>query len=222
MNTLHTYNEFDHRLHRTPLGLLPGVTTVLSNTADKGFVDRWRAKVGADAADLILAMSIDRGNNLHAYIEAYFEGKEATLQIKYPENRPHLDRMIAVIKPYIEKIEPLHIEAPTWHSLGFGGSPDCVGLLDGKVTIFDWKNSLKPKKEDYIADYYLQTAAYSLSVEYTLGVKATQTRIAVAAIKGEDGVILQEFKIEEHELEMVQNAFIRRLQKYQARFPSQF
>ena len=221
MNALHSYNEFNHRLHRTPLGLLPGVTTVLSNTADKGFVDRWRAKVGAEAADLILAMAIDRGNNLHAYIESYFEGSKIIQQCKYPENRVHLDRMIAVIKPYIEKIEPLHIETPTWHSLGFGGSPDCVGLLDGKVTIFDWKNSLKPKKEDYVADYYLQTAAYSLSVEYTLGIKPVQTRIAVAAIKG-DGVILQEFKIDEHELEMVQNAFVRRLQKYQARFPSQF
>lgn len=222
MNALHFQNEFDHRLHRTPLGLLPGVTTVLSNTADKGFVDRWRAKVGAEAADLILAMSIDRGNNLHAYIESYFEGKEFIPQITYPDNEAHLERMVAVIKPYIEAIEPLHIEIPTWHSLGFGGSPDCVGLIDGKVTIFDWKNSLKPKKEAYIADYYLQTAAYSLSVEYTLGVRPIQTRIAVAAIHGTDGVILQEFKIDEHELEMVQNAFIRRLQKYQARFPSQF
>lgn len=215
-------NEFGHRLHKTPLGLLPGVTTVLSNTADKGFLLKWREKVGDEEADLIMAKAVDRGNNLHAYIENFFAGKVEVPTTEYPDNQVYLNQMVAVIKPYIERIEPLHIETPTYHPLGFGGSPDCIGLLDGKIMVFDWKNSLKPKIESYITDYYLQTAAYALSASYTLGVEPTETRIAIAAINGTKGVILQEFTINDVELPLVQNAFKRRLATYQARFPSMF
>ena len=38
---------------------------------------------------------------------------------------------------------------------------DCVGVYENKETIIDFKQSNKPKKDEWIDDYYLQCAAYS-------------------------------------------------------------
>ena len=45
----------------------------------------------------------------------------------------------------------------------WAGSTDLVCLYDGKPTILDFKQSNKPKREEWITDYYYQIAAYSLA-----------------------------------------------------------
>ena len=37
------------------------------------------------------------------------------------------------------------------------------GIYEGQETIIDFKQSNKPKKEEWIEDYYLQLGAYSLA-----------------------------------------------------------
>jgi hypothetical protein len=221
MNSLHTYNSLGHRLHRTSIGNLPGVTTVLGKTKDDSFLIRWKEKVGDEEASRISSEAIDRGNTLHAYIEGYLRNKDEVLKdSKVASNKPHLERMVGIIKPYLDTITPMFIEQATYHEMGFAGSPDCIGIKDGKLMVFDWKNSLKPKKEEYVADYLLQAAAYSLSANYYLGTNITECKVVVAAIKGKKGVVLQEFGVSSLELPLVQNAFKKRLAKYQEMFPA--
>jgi ATP-dependent exoDNAse (exonuclease V) beta subunit len=38
---------------------------------------------------------------------------------------------------------------------------DMVGLWNGIPSIIDFKTSTKPKREEWITDYYLQTTAYA-------------------------------------------------------------
>ena len=45
----------------------------------------------------------------------------------------------------------------------WAGSTDVVGVYDNKPTIIDFKQSNKPKREEYVEDYYYQIAAYSLA-----------------------------------------------------------
>ena len=45
----------------------------------------------------------------------------------------------------------------------WAGSTDLVAIYDGKPSIIDFKQSNRPKKEEYIIDYYYQIAAYSLA-----------------------------------------------------------
>ena len=45
----------------------------------------------------------------------------------------------------------------------YAGAADCIGIYENKETIIDFKQSNKPKKDEWIDDYYLQCAAYSSS-----------------------------------------------------------
>jgi genome maintenance exonuclease 1 len=43
----------------------------------------------------------------------------------------------------------------------YAGTTDCVGVHLSEASILDFKQSNKPKKEEWIEDYYLQLAAYA-------------------------------------------------------------
>lgn len=216
----HQRNSRGHRLHVTPLGLMPGVTTVLGETKDKSFLVKWREKVGDDEADRIGREAVDRGNNLHASVESVLiHGKDYEPNCTEEANNEIVKQMLSVLIPFVKQIKPLHVEVATHHPLGFGGSPDLVGEYNGKIVIFDWKNSVKPKQESYVTDYFLQLAAYSLSVEYTLGIKPDATKVVVCTFK-RGKPCLQEFDTDSTDLPLVQNAFVKRLKKYQDMYDS--
>ena len=42
----------------------------------------------------------------------------------------------------------------------YAGTTDCVAQWQGKLSILDFKQTNKPKKEEYIDDYFMQLAAY--------------------------------------------------------------
>lgn len=219
-SNLHTFNQYNHRLHRTPYGCLPGVTTILSNTKDTSFLDRWEQRIGKEEAELIRNKAIDRGNNLHAFVEAFFANNHDTYpgDFIYDDNIDIVTKMVNTLYSYLERIVPLYIEQPTYSILGFAGSPDCIGNIDGKLTVFDWKNSLKLKKEEYIVDYYLQTAAYALSASETFGIEIEQTKIVIVNTQG----TLQEFTLNTQEIKDAQVAFLSRLDSYNDKFGGRF
>ena len=45
----------------------------------------------------------------------------------------------------------------------YSGTTDLVGVWKGKPTIMDFKQTNKPKKREWIDDYFLQGAAYALA-----------------------------------------------------------
>ncbi len=215
---VHQQCEIRGRQHETPIGVLPGVTTVLGKTKDTYFLKQWKDRVGEEQANKITNLAIDRGNNLHKFVEDYYlKGSQETPICEYSENQETLESMATTILPYIQTIRPLFIERATWHPYGFAGSCDMVGVKDNKVTIFDWKNSLKKKKREYISDYLLQAAAYSMSVEYTLDTKVEECIVVVVYMTGKN-TKLEEFKLDSHDIPLVQKAFLRRLDKYQKDF----
>ena len=53
---------------------LPSVTTILGQTKDQAFLDRWRAKVGHEEAERIKNLSSKRGTSMHKFIEKHITG----------------------------------------------------------------------------------------------------------------------------------------------------
>ena len=45
----------------------------------------------------------------------------------------------------------------------YAGTTDLVGVYKGKPTIMDFKQTNKPKKREWIDDYFMQGAAYALA-----------------------------------------------------------
>ena len=74
-NTKYSYvagQRFEHHGSRTydfDGKKLPSVTTILARTKDQSFLDKWKAKVGHEQAEIIKNHSSKRGTSMHKFIE---------------------------------------------------------------------------------------------------------------------------------------------------------
>ena len=156
------------------------VTTALGNQpGKKQAIQEWRNRVGDDEANRISRIATTRGTAVHSIIEDYLDNKPDYLKNRMPDAvvmfktlQPILDKAIA--KVYMQ-------ESPLWsHQYRLAGRVDCVAEVNGKLTVVDFKTSMKPKKRDWITDYYLQTAAYSHMIHELYGEMPSQTVIFIA------------------------------------------
>ena len=92
----------------------------------------------------------------------------------------------------------------------YAGTADLIGIYQGKEAIIDFKQANKPKKVDYIQDYFLQLGAYTLAHDVVHGTKMKAGIILLCTVDN----LFQEFKIEGAELEMYQNLFLGRVNKF--------
>ena len=92
----------------------------------------------------------------------------------------------------------------------YAGTADMIALYEGRDVIVDFKQANKPKKSDYIQDYFLQLGAYTLAHDVVHGTKMKAGVILLCTVDN----LYQEFKIEGAELEMYQNLFLGRVKKF--------
>jgi len=52
-------------------------------------------------------------------------------------------------------------EVPLYFPSIYAGTTDCVGLHEGSEAIMDFKQTNRPKRTEWIEDYFLQLAAYA-------------------------------------------------------------
>ena len=77
-------------------------------------------------------------------------------------------------------------------------------------TIGDFKQSNRPKREEWVEDYYLQIAAYAMAHDYVHGSKIRQGVIMMCT----PDLYYQEFKIQDNELKRYKHEFLKRLDSY--------
>lgn len=160
-------------------GQYPSVTTVLGQHKDKTHLQNWINNVGQERAEQIKVQAGNRGTAIHSICEDYLLNKEY-----YPEGvMPANVMTFSSIKPVLDKRIGLiyAIEAPLYSKrLNTAGRTDCIAEFDGVVSIVDFKTSLKPKKEEWIEDYFLQATCYSLMAEDLRNIMIPQIAIIIA------------------------------------------
>lgn len=152
------------RHYETPSGVFPSVTTVLSRTGDKSFLDRWISRVGEAEAERVRQESAARGSRLHEEVEHRLEHGVR------PPNPSRFYRSFEVTRIF-DRIEKVHaVEEFLWHPQAhYAGTVDLVATVrwrpsaDPIVAVIDWKSSAKKKRRDYVHDYFLQGVAYALA-----------------------------------------------------------
>ena len=92
----------------------------------------------------------------------------------------------------------------------YAGSTDLVCLHNGMETIVDFKQANRPKKKEWIEDYYLQIAAYAMAHDYVYGSRIQQGVIMICTAD----LYYQEFKVQDHELRSWKHKFLKRLDMY--------
>lgn len=223
--THHTYKH-GVRYHKTPIGEVPGVTSILSWTKkdrDKQSIKSWQDRVGKEVSEGILKNAVDRGNELHKLIQSYLTKTNCF------SHNTQAQELFKLVKPYLESIredtqKAMLVERHTYSKLGFGGTPDLITEENGKPIILDWKNSRRPKKRAYIQDYLQQIAAYRQSTYETFGLEVNRAYIVCAVYPDpyleitNPGLVvepeLQIFKVTKRQLDIHWNNFKERLDTF--------
>ena len=188
---------------------LPSVTTILSRTKDQAFLDKWKARVGEQEAERIKNVSSKRGTSMHKFLEKHIQGTgyddltEIGQQAK-PMAQKIIDMGLAPITDYYGSEVTLHYPGL------YAGSTDLVCEHDGKETIIDFKQSNKPKKEEWIEDYYMQIAAYAMAHDCMHHSSIEQGIIMICP----PNLYFQEFKFDGDRMRQYRHKFLERLSQF--------
>ena len=192
---------------------LPSVTTILSATKseeEKAALANWKERVGHKEATRIKTEASTRGNNLHSYIENYLRGRINDSFFESNEQYKNMAKEI-IDKGIKGKLEEIFgMETTLHYPEKYAGTADLVGVYQGKEAIIDFKQANKPKKIDYIQDYFLQLGAYTLAHNIVYKTNITLGVILLCTVDN----LFQDFKIEGAELLMYQNLFLGRVKKF--------
>ena len=188
---------------------LPSVTTILAKTKDQSYLTNWKKKVGHEEAERIKNYSSKRGTAMHKFIEKYIQksGYEDLTPIGV-EAKPMAEKIIEI---GLTPVSEYYGSEVTIHYPGlYAGSTDLVCLHNDLETIVDFKQANKPKREEWIEDYYLQIAAYAMAHDYVYKSHIRQGIIMVCT----PDRYYQEFKFQDAELRKWKHKFLKRLDEY--------
>ena len=192
---------------------LPSVTSILQATKsdeDKAALENWKQRVGHKEANKIKTEASNRGTSMHSYIEDFLRGRINESFFESNEQYKNMAKEI-IDKGIKGKLEEIFgMETTLRYPQKYGGTADLVGVYQGKEAIIDFKQANKPKKVDYIQDYFLQLGAYTLAHNVVYKTNITSGVILLCTVDN----LFQDFKIEGKELIMYQNLFLGRLKKF--------
>ena len=203
-------DEEGNRTYNVNNKKIPSVTSIIAKTqsADKKEVlDKWRERVGYQEAARITNQAALRGTEMHYVLEQYLNG-QGYLNLSEQGSQP---RMMAhtIIENLNDLTEVYGTEINLAYDDQWAGSTDLVCVYQDKPTIADFKQSNKPKREEWIEDYYFQIAAYSLAHKKQYG----EIKQGLILICTKD-LVFQKFVMNESMLSEYENKWFERVQQY--------
>ena len=188
---------------------LPSVTTILGRTKNQQFLKEWKAKVGEAEAERIKNISSSRGTAMHKFLEHYILGTGYDDLTELGQKAKTMAEKI--IDVGLTPVEEWYGSEVTLYYPGlYAGSTDLVCLHDGKETVVDFKQSNRPKREEWIDDYKMQIAAYAMAHDYVHQSNIEQGVIMVCT----PDLFYQEFKVSGADLRSWKHKFLKRLDMY--------
>ena len=177
------------RYYVTPDGNhYPSITSILAQQENLG-LEVWKAKVGEKEAKRISQESAHIGTSVHQMAEFYLSNYIIKLKNEEKKIVDTFNRLRFLLGN-INNI--VGVEIPLFSDLlRVAGTTDCIAEYNGELSVIDFKTSRKPKKEEWIDDYYMQTFAYKLMFEEMTGIEIKQIVILVACV---DSFDVQVFK----------------------------
>ena len=203
------------RHYHTPFvtGPAPSVTTILSETASEA--NKRKLEMWSKANPGVKEQAAERGTAIHYGMEQYLKGnKSPEIAEEYADfwsgmpaildqfeevlwaETPLLDKhMFALSNEGVGRVWGQDEEGRAW-----SGSPDIIGVANGKLTLADLKTSVKPYSRKWPKDLekgsqqwrdllsghmkfkkcLKQLAAYDLGITQTLGMKVQQAAVIVS------------------------------------------
>ena len=191
---------------------LPSVTTILSacqTDEKKASLAAWKARLGDKAADEVRDTAATRGTAMHTFLEGYIDGT-GHMDLT-PLGRQAAIMANKIIEQGLGDLEEVWGQEVTlYYPDLYAGATDIVGIYDGQPAIVDFKQSNKPKRREWISDYFEQLAAYAMAHNQVYGTKI-QSGIILMCTKD---FLFQKFEVSGRDFVKHQHAFLRKIDQY--------
>ena len=191
---------------------LPSVTTILGATKSedsKQSIANWQAKVGMEQATRIRDQAASRGTNMHKHLEAHVLGA-GHLDLT-PEGKIAKAMADTIIAKGFNDFQEVWGSEVVVHYPGlYAGATDVVGVYDYEDSIIDFKQSNKPKRKEWIQDYFMQLGAYAMAHNYVHKTEITQGVILMCTPDN----YFQKFQVKGKEFIKYQHQFLRKVDQY--------
>jgi len=191
---------------------LPSVTTILSAIQDpekKASLAAWKARVGPKQADEIRDKAAERGTAMHTYLEHHIDGTGHKDMTKVGQ---HAEKMAQIIiEQGLGDLEEVWGQETTlYYPDLYAGATDVVGIYNGQPAIVDFKQSNKPKRREWVQDYFEQLGAYAMAHNQVYGT-TIQSGVILMCTKD---FLFQKFEVSGRDFVKHQHAFLRKCDQY--------
>lgn len=199
------------RVYQTPDGeSLPSVTTILSATKDMTALNEWKNRIGHAKAQQITTEAAGIGTAMHANLERFIVGMQ-----RQPGNNPvhvQANKMAdVIIQNGLANVNEVWAMEQSLYFPGlYSGTTDLVGVHEGEPAVMDYKQTNKPKKEEWIDDYKIQLVAYIMAHNEVYG---TDIRKGVVFMCSR-GLEYQQFELKPSEFNYWQDQWLNKVEEY--------
>lgn len=218
INPKYTYEKLKRvevggkRRYAAPGGApVASVTTILDGTKDKSHLIEWRKRVGEKKAQEITTEAAGVGTRMHKYLEDYID----TGEWPSPGSNPYAQQA-HMMATQIKEQAMVHVdeiwgsEVPLYVPNIYAGTTDLVGTYKGQPCIMDFKQTNKPKKTEWVVDYFLQLTAYAIAHNEVHGTNIREGHVFMCSRAGE----YQQFDIWPDEFDEWEQEWWKRVYQY--------
>ena len=192
---------------------LPSVTTILSQTQPeekKAKLAEWQQKMGKDKADSIRDQAAERGTIMHRILEGYLTGQRHLDLTDLGQQAGVMAKNIWETDLRDGMDEVWGTEVTVYYPGLYAGATDLVGVYNGTQIIGDFKQTNKPKRREWIGDYFIQLAAYAMAHNY---VYRTSIQSGLILMCSKDNVF-QRFFVNPEEFKKYTFEWLKRVDLY--------
>lgn len=199
------------RVYQTPDGeQLPSVTTILGSTKDMTALNEWKKRIGEEKANQITREASGVGTAMHSNLERFIAGIQ-----RQPGNNPvhvQANKMADIIieNGLCDVNEIWAMEQSLYYPGLYSGTTDLICVYKGNPSICDYKQTNKPKKEEWVEDYKIQLIAYILAhnIVYKTDIREGHVFMCSRDLQ------YQQFDLWPDDFEKYQNLWLDKVEEY--------
>jgi genome maintenance exonuclease 1 len=207
------------RVYLTPDGeKTPSVTTILSATKDMTHLNAWKNRIGHVKAQQITTEAAGMGTKLHSNLEKFICGLDRTDGNNLIHIKANAMADQIIINGFSKIDEIWAIEQSLYFPGLYSGTTDLVAVYNGNLSICDYKQSNKLKKESYVDDYRMQLIAYILCHNEVYGTDIREGHVFLCT-RGNDpikvgGETYQQFDLLPKDFNYWQDQWLNKVEDY--------
>jgi genome maintenance exonuclease 1 len=202
------------RVYLTPDGeKLPSVTTILSATKDMTHLIEWKKRVGEAEAQRITTEAAGVGTSMHSNLERFLTG----LPRMPGNNQVHVKANAMADRIIEEGLKDVNevwaMEQSLYYPGLYSGTTDLVAVYKGNPSICDYKQTNKPKKEEWVEDYKIQLIAYILAHNQVYGTDIKEGHVFMCS----RDLIYQQFDVWPNDFAKYEDLWLGKVEEYYAK-----